>query len=131
MIPFVFFGGFRSLDEKQDIESWSAPFDGMHGDERRGQLLSKRIQRDAGRLVHGGTCGSVGISRPPTAMATCWCWYAGAEPVRRRSLVRGSSAFPDGSGADRAKLTENMHIDLMNLADALLCRRTISRSPSC
>jgi ATP-dependent helicase/nuclease subunit A len=107
-------------DDKQDIEGWRAPFDGVSATSPEVKL-AKRIQAEIKRLVESGTMtGSRGSRRPLT--------YGDVLVLVRR---RGNTfdaviqalkhANIPVAGADRLKLTEHIAIiDLMNLADALL-----------
>ena len=65
-------------DDKQDIEGWRAPFDGVPETSPEVKL-SKRIQTEIKQLVdrrhHDRPRRQ---APPPAAMATCWCWCAGA-----------------------------------------------------
>jgi len=107
-------------DDKQDIEGWRAPFDGVSATSPEVKL-AKRIQAEIKSLVEGGTMtGSVGDRRRLR--------YGDVLVLVRR---RGNAfdaviqalkhANIPVAGADRLKLTEHIAIiDLMNLADALL-----------
>jgi ATP-dependent helicase/nuclease subunit A len=107
-------------DDKQDIEGWRAPFDGIAVTSPEVKL-AKRIQAEIRSLVERGTVtGHVGDCRPLT--------YGDVLVLVRR---RGNAfdaviqalkhAGIPVAGADRLKLTEHIAIiDLMNLADALL-----------
>ena len=107
-------------DDRQDIEGWRAPFDGvaMTSPEVK---LAKRIQAEIKRLVESGTMtGSVGARRPLRYGDMLIL-------VRRRgnafdAVIQAlKHAGVPVAGADRLKLTEHIAIiDLMNLADALL-----------
>src|SRR3984893_7781967 len=107
-------------DDKQDIEGWRAPFDGVPLTSAEVKL-SKRIQSEIGRLVAGRTMtGSLGDRRPLTYGDVLVL-------VRRRGNLFDAviqalkHAGIPVAGADRLKLTEHIAIiDLMNLADALL-----------
>ena len=107
-------------DEKQDIEGWRAPFDGVPVTSAEVKL-SKRIQSEIGRLVTGGTMtGRLG-NRRRLAYGDVLVL------VRRRGNLFDAviqalkHAGIPVAGADRLKLTEHIAIiDLMNLADALL-----------
>ena len=107
-------------DEKQDIEGWRAPFDGVPLTSAEVKL-SKRIQGEIRRLVTGGTMiGTLGNRRRLTYGDVLVL-------VRRRGNLFDAviQALKHASipvaGADRLKLTEHIAIiDLMNLADALL-----------
>ena len=107
-------------DDKQDIEGWRAPFDGVPVTSAEVKL-SKRIQSEIGRLVAGGTMtGRLGNRRR--------LGYGDVLVlVRRRGNLFDAviqalkHAGIPVAGADRLKLTEHIAIiDLMNLADALL-----------
>jgi len=110
-------------DEKQDIEGWRAPFDGVPVTSAEVKL-SKRIQGEIGRLVTGGTMtGRLGNRRRLTYGDVLVL-------VRRRGNLFDAviqalkHAGIPVAGADRLKLTEHIAIiDLMNLADALLLRQ--------
>ncbi|KJC47415.1 helicase UvrD [Bradyrhizobium sp. LTSP885] len=107
-------------DDRQDIEGWRAPFDGvaMTSPEVK---LAKRIQAEIRRLVESGTMtGSEGARRPLRYGDMLIL-------VRRRgnafdAVIQAlKHAGVPVAGADRLKLTEHIAIiDLMNLADALL-----------
>ena len=107
-------------DEKQDIEGWRAPFDGVPLTSAEVKL-SKRIQGEIRRLVTAGTMiGRLGNRRRLTYGDVLVL-------VRRRGNLFDAviQALKHASipvaGADRLKLTEHIAIiDLMNLADALL-----------
>src|SRR6478735_10302977 len=107
-------------DEKQDIEGWCAPFDGVPLTSAEVKL-SKRIQSEIRRLVTGGTMtGRTGNRRRLTYGDVLVL-------VRRRGNLFDAviqalkHAGVPVAGADRLKLTEHIAIiDLMNLADALL-----------
>ncbi len=107
-------------DEKQDIEGWRAPFDGVPVTSAEVKL-SKRIQSEIARLVAGGTMtGRIGNRRRLTYGDVLVL-------VRRRGNLFDAviqalkHAGIPVAGADRLKLTEHIAIiDLMNLADALL-----------
>jgi ATP-dependent helicase/nuclease subunit A len=107
-------------DEKQDIEGWRAPFDGVPLTSAEVKL-SKRIQSEIGRLVAAGTMtGRIG-NRRRLAYGDVLVL------VRRRGNLFDAviqalkHAGIPVAGADRLKLTEHVAIiDLMNLADALL-----------
>jgi len=107
-------------DDKQDIEGWRAPFDGVSVTSPEVKL-AKRIQAEIKRLVESGTMtGHAGGHRPLS--------YGDILVLVRR---RGNAfdaviqalkhANIPVAGADRLKLTEHIAIiDLMNLADTLL-----------
>jgi ATP-dependent helicase/nuclease subunit A len=107
-------------DDRQDIEGWRAPFDGVSATSPEVKL-SKRIQAEIKLLVEGGTMtGSSGKRRRLR--------YGDVLVLVRR---RGNAfdaviqalkhANIPVAGADRLKLTEHIAIiDLMHLADALL-----------
>jgi ATP-dependent helicase/nuclease subunit A len=107
-------------DEKQDIEGWRAPFDGVPLTSAEVKL-SKRIQSEIGRLVAGVTMtGRLGNHRR-------LAYGDVLVLVRRRGNLFDAviqalkHAGIPVAGADRLKLTEHIAIiDLMNLADALL-----------
>jgi ATP-dependent helicase/nuclease subunit A len=107
-------------DEKQDIEGWRAPFDGVSVTSAEVKL-SKRIQSEIRRLVASGTMtGRLGNRRRLTYGDVLVL-------VRRRGNLFDAviqalkHAGIPVAGADRLKLTEHIAIiDLMNLADALL-----------
>jgi ATP-dependent helicase/nuclease subunit A len=107
-------------DDKQDIEGWRAPFDGVPVTSAEVKL-SKRIQTEIRRLVTEGTMiGRLGNRRRLTYGDVLVL-------VRRRGNLFDAviqalkHAGVPVAGADRLKLTEHIAIiDLMNLADALL-----------
>jgi len=110
-------------DDKQDIEGWRAPFDGVPVTSAEVKL-SKRIQAEIRRLVTGNTMtGRLGDRRRLTYGDVLVL-------VRRRGNLFDAviqalkHAGIPVAGADRLKLTEHIAIiDLMNLADALLLPR--------
>jgi ATP-dependent helicase/nuclease subunit A len=107
-------------DEKQELEGWLAPFDGVPLTSAEVKL-SKRIQGEIRRLVTGGTMiGRLGNRNRLTYGDVLVL-------VRRRGNLFDAviqalkHAGIPVAGADRLKLTEHIAIiDLMNLADALL-----------
>jgi len=107
-------------DDRQDIEGWRAPFDGVSVTSPEVKL-ARRIQAEIKRLVAGGTMtGSAGACRPLRYGDMLIL-------VRRRgnafdAVIQAlKHAGIPVAGADRLKLTEHIAIiDLMNLADALL-----------
>jgi ATP-dependent helicase/nuclease subunit A len=107
-------------DEKQDIEGWRAPFDGVPLTSAEVKL-SQRIQAEIRGLVTGGAMiGGLG-NRRRLAYGDVLVL------VRRRGNLFDAviqalkHAGIPVAGADRLKLTEHIAIvDLMNLADALL-----------
>ena len=107
-------------DDRNDIEGWRAPFDGVSVTSPEVKL-SRRIQAEIKRLVTSGTLtGPKGARRRLTYGDVLVL-------VRRRGNVFDAviQALKHASipvaGADRLKLTEHIAIiDLMNLADALL-----------
>ena len=110
-------------DEKQDIEGWRAPFDGVPLTSAEVKL-SKRIQSEIGRLVAGATMTGRFGSRRRLAHGDVLVL------VRRRGNLFDAviqalkHAGIPVAGADRLKLTEHIAIiDLMNLADALLLQQ--------
>ena len=107
-------------DEKQDIEGWRAPFDGVSVTSPEVKL-SKRIQAEIKALVAGGTMTGHAGSRRRLSYGDVLVL------VRRRGNLFDAviqalkHANIPVAGADRLKLTEHIAIiDLMNLADALL-----------
>ena len=107
-------------DDKQDIEGWRAPFDGVSATSPEVKL-ARRIQTEIKFLVESGTMtGSRGDRRPLRNGDMLVL-------VRRRgnafdAVIQAlKHANIPVAGADRLKLTEHIAIiDLMNLADALL-----------
>jgi ATP-dependent helicase/nuclease subunit A len=107
-------------DDKQDIEGWRAPFDGLSLTSPEVKL-AKQIQAEIRRLVETGTItGHIGDRRPLR-------YGDMLVLVRRRgnafdAVIQAlKHANIPVAGADRLKLTEHIAIiDLMNLADALL-----------
>ncbi|CAN7639846.1 double-strand break repair helicase AddA [Bradyrhizobium sp. LjRoot220] len=107
-------------DDKQDIEGWRAPFDGVSVTSPEVKL-SKRIQAEIKALVQGGTMTGHAGSRRRLSYGDVLVL------VRRRGNLFDAviqalkHANIPVAGADRLKLTEHIAIiDLMNLADALL-----------
>jgi ATP-dependent helicase/nuclease subunit A len=107
-------------DDRQDIEGWRAPFDGVAATSPEVKL-SRRIQAEIKTLVGSGVMtGSKGDRRPLR-------YGDMLVLVRRRgnafdAVIQAlKHAGIPVAGADRLKLTEHIAIiDLMNLADALL-----------
>jgi ATP-dependent helicase/nuclease subunit A len=110
-------------DDKQEIEGWRAPFDGVSITSPEVKL-AKRIQAEIKRLVASGTMtGHTGDRRRLS-------YGDMLVLVRRRgnafdAVIQAlKHANIPVAGADRLKLTEHIAIiDLMNLADALLLPR--------
>ena len=107
-------------DEKQDIEGWRAPFDGVSVTSPEVKL-ARRIQTEIKALVAGGTMTGHAGSRRRLRYGDVLVL------VRRRGNLFDAviqalkHAGVPVAGADRLKLTEHIAIiDLMNLADALL-----------
>ena len=107
-------------DDKQDIEGWRAPFDGLSLTSPEVKL-SRRIQAEIKRLVESGTMtGSTGKRRRLRYgdMLVLVRRRGNAFDAVIQALKHASIPV---AGADRLKLTEHIAIiDLMNLADALL-----------
>jgi ATP-dependent helicase/nuclease subunit A len=108
------------VDDKQDIEGWRAPFDGVSATSPEVKL-AKRIQAEIKSLVEGGTMTGHTGDRHPLRYGDMLVL------VRRRgnafdAVIQAlKHAGIPVAGADRLKLTEHIAIiDLMNLADALL-----------
>ncbi|MCK1514507.1 double-strand break repair helicase AddA [Bradyrhizobium sp. 190] len=107
-------------DDRQDIEGWRAPFDGVAATSPEVKL-ARRIQAEIKTLVGSGvTTGSKGDRR-------LLRYGDMLVLVRRRgnafdAVIQAlKHAGIPVAGADRLKLTEHIAIiDLMNLADALL-----------
>ncbi len=107
-------------DDRQEIEGWRAPFDGIAATSPEVKL-ARRIQAEIKSLVDGRTMtGSKGGRRPLR-------YGDMLVLVRRRgnafdAVIQAlKHAGIPVAGADRLKLTEHIAIiDLMNLADALL-----------
>jgi ATP-dependent helicase/nuclease subunit A len=110
-------------DDKQEIEGWRAPFDGVSITSPEVKL-AKRIQAEIKRLVASGAMtGHTGDRRRLS-------YGDMLVLVRRRgnafdAVIQAlKHANIPVAGADRLKLTEHIAIiDLMNLADALLLPR--------
>jgi ATP-dependent helicase/nuclease subunit A len=107
-------------DDKQDIEGWRAPFDGVSVTSPEVKL-ARRIQAEIKRLVASGTMTGHSGDRRPLRHGDVLVL------VRRRgnafdAVIQAlKHANIPVAGADRLKLTEHIAIiDLMNLADALL-----------
>src|SRR5438552_7043893 len=107
-------------DDKQDIEGWRAPFDGVSVTSPEVKL-ARRIQAEIKRLVTSGTMTGHTGNRRPLRYGDMLVL------VRRRgnafdAVIQAlKHANIPVAGADRLKLTEHIAIiDLMNLADALL-----------
>src|SRR6266702_2871976 len=107
-------------DDRQDIEGWRAPFDGVAVTSPEVKL-SRRIQTEIKRLVESGTLTGHDGERRPLRYGDMLIL------VRRRgnafdAVIQAlKHANVPVAGADRLKLTEHIAIiDLMNLADALL-----------
>jgi ATP-dependent helicase/nuclease subunit A len=107
-------------DDRNDIEGWRAPFDGVSLTSPEVKL-SRRIQAEIKRLITSGALTG------PTGARRRLAYGDVLVLVRRRGNVFDAviQALKHASipvaGADRLKLTEHIAIiDLMNLADALL-----------
>jgi ATP-dependent helicase/nuclease subunit A len=107
-------------DDRQEIEGWRAPFDGVSITSPEVKL-AKRIQAEIKRLVAGGTMTGHARDRRRLSYGDMLVL------VRRRgnafdAVIQAlKHANIPVAGADRLKLTEHIAIiDLMNLADALL-----------
>src|SRR5207245_8704589 len=107
-------------DDKQDIEGWRAPFDGVSVTSPEVKL-ARRIQAEIKRLVASGAMTGHTGNRRPLRYGDMLVL------VRRRgnafdAVIQAlKHANIPVAGADRLKLTEHIAIiDLMNLADALL-----------
>lgn len=107
-------------DDRQDIEGWRAPFDGVAVTSPEVKL-AHRIQAEIKRLVESGTLTGHEGERRPLRYGDMLIL------VRRRgnafdAVIQAlKHANVPVAGADRLKLTEHIAIiDLMNLADALL-----------
>jgi ATP-dependent helicase/nuclease subunit A len=110
-------------DDKQDIEGWRAPFDGVSATSPEVRL-AKRIQAEIRSLVENGTMTGHAGNRRPLRYGDMLVL------VRRRgnafdAVIQAlKHAGIPVAGADRLKLTEHIAIiDLMNLADTLLLPR--------
>jgi ATP-dependent helicase/nuclease subunit A len=107
-------------DDRQDIEGWRAPFDGVAATSPEVKL-SRRIQAEIKSLVGSGVMTGSNNNRRPLRYGDMLVL------VRRRgnafdAVIQAlKHAGIPVAGADRLKLTEHIAIiDLMNLADALL-----------
>jgi ATP-dependent helicase/nuclease subunit A len=107
-------------DDREDIEGWRAPFDGVSATSPEVKL-SKRIQTEIKHLVTSGTMTGPKGARRRLRYGDVLVL------VRRRGNIFDAviqalkHASVPVAGADRLKLTEHIAIiDLMNLADALL-----------
>ena len=107
-------------DDKQDIEGWRAPFDGVSVTSPEVKL-ARRIQAEIKRLVASGAMTGHTGNRRPLRYGDMLVL------VRRRgnafdAVIQAlKHANIPVAGADRLKLTEHIAIiDLINLADALL-----------
>jgi ATP-dependent helicase/nuclease subunit A len=107
-------------DERDDIEGWRAPFDGVSVTSPEVKL-ARRIQAEIRRLIESGTMTGHSGDRRPLSYGDVLVL------VRRRGNIFDAviqalkHADIPVAGADRLKLTEHIAIiDLMNLADALL-----------
>src|SRR3954471_13642223 len=107
-------------DDRQEIEGWRAPFDGVAVTSPEVKL-ARRIQAEIKRLVESGTLTGHEGERRPLRYGDMLIL------VRRRgnafdAVIQAlKHANVPVAGADRLKLTEHIGIiDLMNLADALL-----------
>src|SRR6516162_6980560 len=114
------FWELAQADDRNDIEGWRAPFDGVSI--TSGEVkLARRIQAEIKRLIDGGTMTGPAGNRRRLSHGDVLVL------VRRRGNVFDAviqalkHAGVPVAGADRLKLTEHIAIiDLMNLADALL-----------
>jgi ATP-dependent helicase/nuclease subunit A len=107
-------------DDRQDIEGWRAPFDGVSATSPEVKL-ARRIQAEIKTLVDSGTMTGSKNDRRRLRYGDMLVL------VRRRgnafdAVIQAlKHASIPVAGADRLKLTEHIAIiDLMNLADALL-----------
>jgi ATP-dependent helicase/nuclease subunit A len=107
-------------DEREDIEGWRAPFDGVSVTSPEVKL-ARRIQGEIRRLIERGTMTGHAGDRRRLRYGDVLVL------VRRRGNIFDAviqalkHANIPVAGADRLKLTEHIAIiDLMNLADALL-----------
>src|SRR5258708_2400242 len=107
-------------DDRNDIEGWRAPFDGVALTSPEVKL-ARRIQAEVKALVDAGTLTGSTAARRPLRYGDMLVL------VRRRgnafdAVIQAlKHANIPVAGADRLKLTEHIAIiDLMNLADALL-----------
>jgi ATP-dependent helicase/nuclease subunit A len=107
-------------DDRQEIEGWRAPFDGVSVTSPEVKL-ARRIQAEIRRLVESGTLTGHAGERRPLSYGDMLVL------VRRRgnafdAVIQAlKHANIPVAGADRLKLTEHIAIiDLMNLTDALL-----------
>ena len=107
-------------DDRQDIEGWRAPFDGVAATSPEVKL-ARRIQAEIKTLVGSGAMTGSRNDRRPLRYGDMLVL------VRRRgnafdAVIQAlKHAGIPVAGADRLKLTEHIAIiDLMNLADALL-----------
>jgi ATP-dependent helicase/nuclease subunit A len=107
-------------DDRQDIEGWRAPFDGVAATSPEVKL-ARRIQAEIKALVGSGVMTGSKNDRRPLRYGDMLVL------VRRRgnafdAVIQAlKHAGIPVAGADRLKLTEHIAIiDLMNLADALL-----------
>ncbi|MEH2623446.1 ATP-dependent helicase/nuclease subunit A [Bradyrhizobium sp. AZCC 1719] len=107
-------------DDRQDIEGWRAPFDGVSATSPEVKL-ARRIQAEIRALVGSGAMTGSKNDRRPLRYGDMLVL------VRRRgnafdAVIQAlKHAGIPVAGADRLKLTEHIAIiDLMNLADALL-----------
>jgi len=107
-------------DDRQDIEGWRAPFDGVAATSPEVKL-ARRIQAEIKTLVGSGVTTGSRNNRRPLRYGDMLVL------VRRRgnafdAVIQAlKHAGIPVAGADRLKLTEHIAIiDLMNLADALL-----------
>jgi ATP-dependent helicase/nuclease subunit A len=107
-------------DDRQDIEGWRAPFDGVSATSPEVKL-ARRIQAEIKTLVGSGVMTGSKSDRRPLRYGDMLVL------VRRRgnafdAVIQAlKHAGIPVAGADRLKLTEHIAIiDLMNLADALL-----------
>ncbi|WJR78318.1 double-strand break repair helicase AddA [Bradyrhizobium sp. NP1] len=114
------FWPLAQADDRQDIEGWRAPFDGVSVTSPEVKL-ARRIQTEIKRLVASGTL--IGPAGDRRALS----YGDMLVLVRRRgnafdAVIQAlKHAGIPVAGADRLKLTEHIAIiDLMNLADALL-----------
>ncbi|WP_407177675.1 double-strand break repair helicase AddA [Bradyrhizobium sp. STM 3562] len=114
------FWDLAQADDKQDIEGWRAPFDGVSATSPEVKL-ARRIQAEIKRLIESSTMTGHAGARRPLRYGDVLIL------VRRRgnafdAVIQAlKHANIPVAGADRLKLTEHIAIiDLMNLADALL-----------
>ncbi|MCL2713629.1 MAG: double-strand break repair helicase AddA [Alphaproteobacteria bacterium] len=107
-------------DQKQDIEGWRAPFDGVAVTSAEVKL-ARRVEGEIRRLIGDGTLTGPNGRRRLLRFGDVLVLVRKRGAVFNAVIQALKHANIPVAGADRLKLTEHIAIiDLMNLTDALL-----------